>query len=320
MAIPTVFLIADSVFQTDADVQRNMLREKRAEIRITSWTTEIDQTLLQLWFLEEYGKKTILHNTWWKRTWWNENIMSRASTFYCEMKPSQVKGVDSWKHEDRPNPGCEGLLSPRRTESTSTWPKRQKKFLLALRTDAGKPVAKTKPRPKPIFTLILVSIPWYERKWKDIEPRKFSQSCYEVTKLLRHDDSVHREEDGAIRFDDLTSKCKSEFDSTSHWSIRAWISFLAKGGRQKKWYQYCLNPNSSEHFLYFLAIQGHSGGTLVDPTLKDNVLSPDDFAEYIYHVGDAHDMHSIIECGLIPGSKSLKRDRHSVFFTAVNPM
>ena len=40
----------------------------------------------------------------------------------------------------------------------------------------------------------------------------------------------------------------------------------------------------------------------------------------IYHVGNASDMHSIIQSGLIPGGKSVKRDRHSVFFTAVNPI
>ena len=96
--------------------------------------------------------------------------------------------------------------------------------------------------------------------------------------------------------------------------------FLARGEGPKKRFQYCLNPNSSEHFLYFRAIQGHSGGTPVDPTLQDHVLLPDDFAEHIYDIGNAHDMHSIIQGGLIPGGRSLKRDRQSVFFTAVNPM
>ena len=66
-----------------------------------------------------------------------------------------------------------------------------------------------------------------------------------------------------------------------------------------------MNPHSSKHFLYFRAIQGRSGGTLVDPTLQDNVLLPDDFAEYIYHIGNAHDMHSTIEGGLIPGGRGL---------------
>ena len=64
------------------------------------------------------------------------------------------------------------------------------------------------------------------------------------------------------------------------------------------------------------AIQGHSGGALVDPTLQDNVLLPNDCIEHINHVG----LHSIIQSGLIPGSKSLRKDRHAVFFTAVNPM
>ena len=67
---------------------------------------------------------------------------------------------------------------------------------------------------------------------------------------------------------------------------------MAKRGGQKKRFQYCLNPNSSEHFHYFRAIQGDSGGTLVDPALQDNVLLPDDFAENIYHIVNSHDTHS----------------------------
>ena len=90
--------------------------------------------------------------------------------------------------------------------------------------------------------------------------------------------------------------------------------------RVKKRFQYCVNPNSPEHFLYLRAIQGHSGGLHVDPTLQDNVLLPGDFAEHIYHVGNSHDLHSIIQSGLIRGGKSIKKGRHAVFFTAVNPM
>ena len=46
----------------------------------------------------------------------------------------------------------------------------------------GKPVAKTTPRPTPTFTLSLVSIPYRERKWIDIQPGKFSQVCFEMSK------------------------------------------------------------------------------------------------------------------------------------------
>ena len=52
-----------------------------------------------------------------------------------------------------------------------------------------------------------------------------------MIRLLRHDD---REEDGAVRFDDLADLFKSKFEATSHRSIEAWISFLAKEeGRRK---------------------------------------------------------------------------------------
>ena len=72
--------------------------------------------------------------------------------------------------------------------------------------------------------------------------------------------------------------------------------------------------------MYFRAIQGHSGGTLVDPALQDNVQLPEGFTEYIYNVGNVSGIESIIKSGLIPGGRSLKRDRQSVFFAAVNPM
>ena len=108
---------------------------------------------------------------------------------------------------------------------------------------------------------------------------------------------------------------RSRFAGTWQCSIGAWISFLAKGGGTNRRFQCCVNPNSSTHFLYFRAIQGHSGGTLVDPTLQDDVLLPDDFADYIYHIGNAHDMHSIIQGGLIPREKSQKGQAVSVFHT-----
>ena len=98
------------------------------------------------------------------------------------------------------------------------------------------------------------------------------------------------------------------------------MTCLAKGGGPKKRFQYCLNPNFSKHFLYFRAIQGHSGGNLVDPALQDNVPLPKGFTEYIIHVGNANELNSVIRNGLIPGGKSLKRGRQAVFFTTVNPM
>ena len=43
-----------------------------------------------------------------------------------------------------------------------------------------------------------------ERKWIDIEPAEFSLSAYEVStkkiNLLRHSQTVQREDDGAVQF------------------------------------------------------------------------------------------------------------------------
>ena len=244
--------------------------------------------------------------------------------------------VDPWKHEDQPGLGCKGLLCQERhiveimIESffrgkTCSWvrivngiikyvTKTSEEILVVSvgERSLGQPVAKARPRPTPTLTLSLVCIPYNKRTWTDIEPGIFNQSfLFGVSKLmirlLQHDESVHREDDGAVRFDDLASTLRSEFDGTSHWPVRAWA--------QKKRFQCLLwTPNSSEHSLYFRAIQGHSGGTLVDPALWDNVLLPEDFAEYIHHAENAHDMHSIIQGGSISGGRSLKMDRQSVFF------
>ena len=112
-----------------------------------------------------------------------------------------------------------------------------------------------------------------------------------------------------------------KFEVSSQWSIEAWINLLAKGGGPKKRFQYCLNRNSSEHFLVFPSNPGTFRRYSRWSTLQDNVLLLNDFAEYIFHIGNAHDMHSIIRCGLIPrGRRSLKKDGYPVFFKAVNPM
>ena len=100
--------------------------------------------------------------------------------------------------------------------------------------------------PTPTLTLSLVCILDRERKWIDIERGTFCQGCFDVSKimirLLRHDKSIHREEDGAVRFDDLAALFKSRFEATSHWPIHVWISFSAKGEGQKQKFQHCLNP------------------------------------------------------------------------------
>ena len=140
-----------------------------------------------------------------------------------------------------------------------------------------------------------------------------------MTRLLRHDRSVFREEDGAVEFKILAPMFVSQFESSSDRSIRTWFKYLQRGGGLKKRFQYCLDPYSAETLLYLRALQGHSGENQIDPALQDNVLLPSDFAEYIYYGGSSHDTHSIIQSGLIPGGIDVKKGRQTVFFTSMNP-
>ena len=98
-----------------------------------------------------------------------------------------------------------------------------------------------------------------------------------------------------------------------------WKSRMAGGGGHKKIFQYCTD-SSGQEILYLRAFEGHSGRNLIDPSLQDNVLIPDNFFENIFHIGCAINLHSITNLGLIPGGHNSGRDRQTVFFSAVNPM
>ena len=98
------------------------------------------------------------------------------------------------------------------------------------------------------------------------------------------------------------------------WSDDVWKSKMAGGGSNKKRFQYCTDPSGQE-ILYLRALQGHSGLNPIDPALQDNVLIPNNFFEYIYHIGCAINLHSITNSGLIAGGQHSSRERQTVFFT-----
>ena len=107
--------------------------------------------------------------------------------------------------------------------------------------------------------------------------------------------------------------------STQYWSDDVWKSKMAGGGGNKKRFQYCTD-SSGQEILYLRALQGHSGRNPIDPSLQDNVVIPNNFFEYFHHIGCAISLHSVTNSGLIPGGQNLSKERHTVFFTAVNPM
>ena len=77
--------------------------------------------------------------------------------------------------------------------------------------------------------------------------------CFQVskfiTRLQRHSRKVHREDDGAVHYEQVFGECKKkQFDNTEygsvevkkdfvnapHWSIEKWISVLAKVEDKRK--------------------------------------------------------------------------------------
>ena len=193
----------------------------------------------------------------------------------------------------------------------------------ALKTNvlafASRSKAKTKPRRRTPACSSIRTVPISERSWTDIEPVNYSSVAYPVSKqlstLLRH--GHLREENGAIEFWRLQDYLRNEFVHSQHWSDDVWKGKMAKRGGNKKIFQYCTDPSGQE-ILYLRALQG-SGRNLINPSLQDNVLIPDDFFEYMCHVGCAINLHSIINSGLIPGGQNLSK-RQAVFFLLVNPM
>ena len=75
--------------------------------------------------------------------------------------------------------------------------------------------AKAKPQPRE-FAGTTATIPIHQRRWIDIEPSKQDLASYDLSKkvinLLRHDQTLQREEDGAIEF------CKIKFHLRNHHS------------------------------------------------------------------------------------------------------
>ena len=112
---------------------------------------------------------------------------------------------------------------------------------------------------------------------------------------------------------------RTNFEYSQYGSDDVWKSKMAGGGGNKKRFQYCAD-SSGQEILHLRALQGHSGRNPIDPTLQDNVLIPNNFFEYIYHIGCAVNLHSITNSGLILGGQNSSRVRQTVFFTVVNPM
>ena len=160
---------------------------------------------------------------------------------------------------------------------------------------AARSKAKAKPQPRELAGMT-ATIPIHQRRWNGIEPSKQNLASYDLSKkvisLLRHNQTVQREEDGAIEFCKIKFHLRNHHSQKQNWSDDRWKACLAAGGGTKRRYQYCSDNLGT--ILYFFALQGHSGSNLIDLALQDNVLIGTGIFPYIYHFGCTFNLHSII--------------------------
>ena len=180
--------------------------------------------------------------------------------------------------------------------------------------------SKAKAKPQPRESTGTTTIPLSERIWIDIEPSKQDLESYNLSKkvvnLLRHNQKLHREEDGAIQFYKIKFHLRDYPLPIQNWSDDRWLACLAAGGGPKRRYQYCSDYLGS--IIYLRALQGHSGDSIIDLAMQDHVLISPGIFSYIYHVGCTFNLYSILSNGLIPGGQILSR-RQTVFFLPVDP-
>ena len=169
----------------------------------------------------------------------------------------------------------------------------------SVKVFAARSKAKAKPQRREPVDLPSI-IPMNERKWIDIEPGESSFSAYEISKkvinLLRHSQTVQREDDGAVQFWKIKNFLQNQFPQIPYWSDDRWKACLAAGGGVKRRYQYCTDISGT--IIYLRALQGHSGRNLIDPSLQDNVIIQRGFFQHIYHGGQNDYRTGVFNMGL----------------------
>ena len=89
----------------------------------------------------------------------------------------------------------------------------------SVKVIAARSKAKAKPQKRELVDVPSI-IPMHERKWIDIEPSEPSLAAYDVSKkvisLLRHNQTVQREDDGAIQIWRIKCHLRNQFSQVQH--------------------------------------------------------------------------------------------------------
>ena len=125
---------------------------------------------------------------------------------------------------------------------------------LKIKDFAARSKAKAKPQRREPVDLPSI-IPMNERKWIDIEPgdSSLSLSAYKISKkvinLLRHSQTVQREDDGAVQFWRIKNYHRNQFPQSIHWSDDRRKACLAAGGGVKRRFKYCIDISGTIFFI-----------------------------------------------------------------------
>ena len=107
----------------------------------------------------------------------------------------------------------------------------------SIKVVAARSKAKAKPQQREFVDTPTV-IPMHERRWIDIEPSEQTLAAYDLSKkvisLLRQNQTVQREEDGAIEFCKIKVHLRNHHSQIQNWSVDRWKSCLAAGGGSKR--------------------------------------------------------------------------------------
>ena len=143
----------------------------------------------------------------------------------------------------------------------------------STRVVAARSKTKAKPQSR-VLVGTTATIPIHERRWIDIESSEQNLASYDLSKkvinLLRHNQTLQREEDGAIELYKIKIYLRNHHSQIHNWSDDRRKACLTAGGGSKRRYQYCSDNLGT--ILYLRALQGHSGSNLIDPTLQDIVV------------------------------------------------
>ena len=134
--------------------------------------------------------------------------------------------------------------------------------------------SKAKAKPQPRESTGTTTIPLSERVWIDIEPSKQGLDSHNLSKkvinLLRHNQKLHREQDGAVQFYKIKFHLRDYSFPIQNWSDYRLLACLAAGGGPKRRYQYCSDYLGS--IIYLRALQGHSGDSIIDLAMQYHVF------------------------------------------------